>query len=92
MKSESFFKGTLILITANAVSKILGAILKIPLTYILGEQGMAIYQTAFSVYIMLLSFITSGLPFAISRYTAQELTLKRYGNIRFSMKFFIVTG
>ncbi|MBQ7986725.1 MAG: polysaccharide biosynthesis protein [Clostridia bacterium] len=87
MKSESFFKGTLILITANAVSKILGAVLKIPLTYILGEQGMAIYQTAFSVYIMLLSLITSGLPFAISRYVSEEKALKRYGNIRFATKF-----
>ena len=87
MKSESFFKGTLILISANAVSKILGAVLKIPLTYILGEQGMAIYQTAFSVYVMLLSLITSGLPFAISRYVSGEFALKRYGNIRFSIKF-----
>lgn len=87
MKSESFFKGTLILISANAVSKILGAILKIPLTYILGEQGMAIYQTSFSVYIMLLSLITSGLPFALSRYVSGEYTLKRYGNIRFAIKF-----
>lgn len=86
MKPESFLKGTVILISANAISKILGAVLKIPLTYILGEQGMAIYQTAFSVYIMLLSLITSGLPFAISRYIAQELTLKRYGNIRFAIK------
>ena len=86
MKPESFLKGTVILISANAISKILGAILKIPLTYILGEQGMAIYQTAFSVYIMLLSLITSGLPFAISRYVAQEFTLKRYGNARFSIK------
>lgn len=87
MKSESFFKGTLILITANAVSKILGAVLKIPLTYILGEQGMAIYQTAFSVYIMLLSLITSGLPFAISRYVSEERALNGYGNIRFATKF-----
>ena len=86
MKSESFFKGTLILISANAISKILGAVLKIPLTYILGEQGMAIYQTSFSVYIMLLSLITSGLPFALSRYISQEFTLKRYGNVRFSIK------
>lgn len=86
MKSESFFKGTLILISANAISKVLGAVLKIPLTYILGEQGMAIYQTSFSVYIMLLSLITSGLPFALSRYISQEFTLKRYGNIRFSVK------
>lgn len=90
IKSESFFKGTLILISANAVSKILGAILKIPLTYILGEQGMAIYQTAFSVYIMLLSLITSGMPFAISKLTAEELALGKYGNIRFAMRFSVL--
>lgn len=90
MKSESFIKGTIILIIANAVSKILGAILKIPLTYILGEQGMAIYQTAFSVYIMLLSLITSGLPFAVSKYIAEELALKHPGNVRFSMRFSVL--
>ncbi len=87
MKNESFLKGTVILIAANAVSKILGAILKIPLTYILGEEGMAIYQTAFSVYIMLLSFILSGLPFALSKYISEELALKRRGNIHFAIRF-----
>ncbi len=87
MKNESFLKGTLVLIIANAVSKILGAILKIPLTYILGEQGMAIYQTAFSVYIMLLSLITSGIPFSISKYISEELALKRPGNVRYAMRF-----
>ncbi|MDD6736134.1 MAG: polysaccharide biosynthesis protein [Clostridiales bacterium] len=87
MKKESFLKGTVILIAANAVSKILGAVLKIPLTYILGEEGMAIYQTAFSVYIMLLSFVISGLPFAISKYISEALTLDRPGNIRFAVRF-----
>ncbi len=86
MKKESLFKGTLILIIANAVSKILGAVLKIPLTYILGEEGMAIYQTAFSVYIMLLSFITSGMPFAISKYISEELTKKHPGNAGYAVK------
>lgn len=86
MKRESFLKGTLLLICANAVSKILGAALKIPLAYILGEEGMAIYQTAFSVYITLLSFITSGIPFAISKYISEELTKGNYGNIRFTVR------
>ena len=86
IKSESFFKGTVILIGANAVSKILGAILKIPLTYILGEEGMAIYQTAFSVYIMMLTLTTTGMPFAISQYTSYERALKRYGNIGAAVK------
>ncbi|MDD6214364.1 MAG: polysaccharide biosynthesis protein [Firmicutes bacterium] len=86
MKQESFLKGTVILIAANTISKILGAILKIPLTYILGEEGMAIYQTAFSVYIMLLSFIISGMPFAISKLIAELIAKEKYADIHLVMR------
>lgn len=77
MKS-SFMRGAVILMAANAVSKILGAFLKIPLTYIINEEGMAIYNTAFSVYAMLLSFVVSGIPFAVTKLTAAE---KARGNM-----------
>ncbi len=67
---NSFITGAAVLMAANAVSKILGAVFKIPLTYIVHEEGMAVYNTAFSVYIMFLSFITSGMPFAVQKLTA----------------------
>ena len=70
---NSFIKGAAILMVANAVSKILGAVLKIPLTYILHEEGMAVYNTAFGVYAMFLAFIMSGVPFAVSKMCAAEL-------------------
>ena len=70
---NSFIKGAAILMVANAVSKILGAVLKIPLTYILHEEGMAVYNTAFGVYAMFLAFIMSGVPFAVSKMSAAEL-------------------
>lgn len=70
---NSFVSGALILMIANAISKILGAVLKIPLTYIMHEEGMAIYNTAFSVYIMLLSLVTSGVPFAVTKLSAGEI-------------------
>lgn len=70
MKKQSFLTGAIILMIANAVSKILGAVLKIPLTYILKPEGMAVYSVAFEVYIMFLSFIISGLPFAVSKLCA----------------------
>lgn len=57
---------------ANAVSKILGAGFKIPLTYILREEGMAVYNTAFTVYIMFLAFVVSGIPTAVSKSVAQS--------------------
>lgn len=67
---NSFLSGAIILMAANAVSKVLGAVLKIPLTYIIHEEGMAVYNTAFSVYVMFLSFVISGMPFAVQKLTA----------------------
>ena len=52
MKKQSFLTGAVILMIANAISKILGAVFKIPLTYILNEDGMAVFNIAFEVYIM----------------------------------------
>ncbi|MBQ3427330.1 MAG: oligosaccharide flippase family protein [Clostridia bacterium] len=67
---SSFLAGAAILMAANIISKALGAVLKIPLTYIMHEEGMAVYNTAFGVYIMFLSFFISGMPFAVQKLTA----------------------
>lgn len=67
---NSFISGAVILMIANIISKILGAVLKIPLTYIIHEEGMAVYNTAFSVYVMFLAFVVSGMPFAVQKLTA----------------------
>lgn len=80
-RKQSFLTGAIILMVANIISKVLGAVFKIPLTYILGEEGMAIFNTAFQVYIMLLSFIISGLPFAISKLVAEEEARGREGEV-----------
>ena len=73
---KSFMTGAMILMAANAISKILGAVFKIPLTYIIHEEGMAVYNTSFSVYVMFLSFFVSGMPFAIQKLTASALAKK----------------
>lgn len=77
-----FIKGTIILICANAIAKILGAVFKIPLTYILKEEGMAVYQTAFSVYMVFLPFVTSGFPFAVTKLLAEYHALGREDRVR----------
>lgn len=82
MRKQSFLTGALILMIANAISKILGAVFKIPLTYILNEEGMAVYNTAFQIYIMFLSFIISGFPFAVSKNVAEAISKKSYGEAR----------
>lgn len=42
MKKQSFVTGAAILMIANAISKILGAVFKIPLTYILEDEHVII--------------------------------------------------
>lgn len=86
MKKQSFLTGAIILMIANAISKILGAVFKIPLTYILNEEGMAVFNIAFEVYIMFLSFIISGLPFAISKLVAESASRKEYGKTHKTVK------
>lgn len=71
MSKQSFITGAAILMIANAISKILGAVFKIPLTYILEEEGMAVFNTSFQAYIMFLSFVISGFPFAVSKLVAE---------------------
>ncbi len=96
MRRQNFVTGAIILMIANAVSKILGAVFKIPLTYILHEDGMAIYNTAFEVYIVFLSFIISGFPFSVSKGVAQSLSLndnkKAFAIVRVSSEMMFILG
>lgn len=67
MNKNGFVFGAAVLMAANIAAKALGAVFKIPLAYILGEYGMAVFNTAFSVYMMVLSLVNAGFPIAISR-------------------------
>lgn len=70
-EKSKFIRSSIILFCANACSKILGALYKIPLTYIIKEEGMAVYQTAFAVYTVFLTFVTVGFPFATTKLLAE---------------------
>ncbi|MGN0798177.1 MAG: polysaccharide biosynthesis C-terminal domain-containing protein [Christensenellales bacterium] len=67
MKKQSFLTGAIILTISGIVCKILGAIYKIPLTNILGSQGMGFYYIIFPVYAFLLSFVSSCFTISISK-------------------------
>jgi len=70
-KKQTFMKGALILMIANIVVKVIGAAFKIPLTYILDEEGMALFSTSYNVYTWLFIVATAGLPVAISRMVSE---------------------
>ena len=55
-EDKTLFKGAFILSVGSFVAKVLGALYRIPLTSILGSDGLGVYQTAFPVYCILLTF------------------------------------
>ncbi|MDD5017940.1 MAG: polysaccharide biosynthesis protein [Eubacteriales bacterium] len=72
---KSFVKGAAILGAAGLVVKLIGAIFRIPLTNIIGWEGMANYQVAYPLYAALVVISTAGLPAAISRMVSERVTV-----------------
>ncbi len=71
-QAKSFMYGTIILLLANAIVKVIGAVFKIPLTYILGEEGMGYFSTSYQMYTWMFIVATAGLPVAISKMVSES--------------------
>ena len=67
------FTGAGMLAVCSVLAKLLGAMYRIPLTNILGGEGMGLYQMVFPLYTLLLTVSSGGLPVAISRLIAVKL-------------------
>jgi stage V sporulation protein B len=71
MTRSSFIQGALILTGASFVSRILGAVYRIPLTRIIGDEGMGLYQMSHPIYVFIVVLAVSGIPTALSKLVAE---------------------
>lgn len=81
MKKKSFVAGALILTLASVIAKVIGAIFRIPLTHLLGTEGIGIYQLIFPIYALFLVISSSGIPVALSKIISKEYSKDNYKNI-----------
>lgn len=79
---QSFLKGAVVLSIAGAISKVLGAIYRIPLARLLGGEGMGLYQMAYPIYTTILALATAGVPVAISVLVSRKETAGYTGDSR----------
>lgn len=68
------FTGAGMLAVCSVIAKLLGALYRIPLTNVIGGEGMGLYQMVFPLYTLLLTVSSGGLPVAISRLVAVKLS------------------
>lgn len=78
MSKESFVKSAAILSIAGFIVKILGAVYRIPLTNLIGTEGIGYYQPAYNIYNLLLVVSLSGFPTAIAKLVSERRALNNF--------------
>ena len=73
-----FFSGVLILTFSNILIKVIGLLFKIPITNIIGDEGMGYFNLTYVIYVWFYQISTSGLPTAVSVMTSEA---RAKGNI-----------
>ena len=81
-KRQSFLHGALILTVSMILVKLIGAMFKIPLTWIITEEGLGYFNTAYHFYSPIHSLATAGFPIAIARMVSENLACGRYADVR----------
>ena len=95
-KKQSFMGGVTVLAISTILVKICGALYKIPLGNILGDEGITHFNTAYNIYAVLLTLSTAGLPLALSKLVSEADSLGRSNQVRrcfrAAMALFLIIG
>lgn len=96
MNSNKYLKNTAILFASMTITKIVGALFKIPLANVLGGTGMGYFSTAYGLYSPVFAVTAAGIPTVMMRITAQNIAASRPENAlktrRTAMLLFSLVG
>lgn len=95
-KSSNFLVQGSILAAASIIVRLIGLLYRIPLTNIIGDEGIGYYSNAFAIYNIALILSSYSLPLAVSKLVAARAVRKRHRNsyriFLCAMCFAIVVG
>ena len=97
-RGQSFQQGALILSLAAILTKIIGALFKIPIQReeIAGITGFGYFSTAYDIYLPVYTIAVAGFPIAVSRMVSESVSLGRFREVqtilRVSRRVFLATG
>lgn len=96
IKDNSFLIQGTILAIAGVITKLIGAVYRIPLTNIIGTEGVGYYGVAFSIYIVALTLTSYSLPLAVSKLVSARVAMGEIKNaykvFKGALTFAIVSG
>lgn len=95
-QKSTFFGGAAILAAGIAIVKLIGALYKIPIANILGDEGNGHFSNAYVIYNLLLMVSTAGLPIALSKTISEAHTLGWQNQVnrifRVALTAFLILG
>ncbi len=81
VRKENFVIQGTILAAAGIIVRLIGILYRVPMTNIIGDEGMGYYSTAFNVYNIMLILSSYSLPLAVSKMVAARLAKGQYRNM-----------
>lgn len=94
MKHAKFIKSAAVMTAGFLVAKAIGAFYRISLTGILGSYGIGLYQMAYPLFLLFLTFSSAGIPSALSRVVSAESARGREttGHMKTALRLFAFIG
>ena len=94
MKRSKYLKNAFVLSLGGVLAKGIGAVYRSPLSNFLGGYGIGLYQMAYPLFCVLLTFSSAGIPSAFSRMIARETACGRgCGNtLKTALRLFALLG
>ena len=89
-KQQTIIGGATVLGITGLICKIIAVLYRIPLAWLIGEQGLGTFQLVFPTYNLLLTISSAGLPVAISRIVSYNLAKGDVRNTKRTFKHALV--
>ena len=71
-KTDGVIKGAAQIAVGGFLAKLIGAAYRIPLTNLLGGEGVGLYQLVYPLYCLLLTLSATGIPSSIAKLVAER--------------------
>ena len=90
----SLLKGAATIAVGGLVAKLIGAVYRIPLTNLIGGEGIGLYQLVYPFYCLLLTVSATGIPSSIATLTARKCAAGENPRplFRTCMRLFLTVG
>ncbi len=92
MKHAKLLKNAAVISLGAIAAKGIGAFYRIPLAAILGGYGTGLYQMAYPLFVVLLTFSSTGIPSALARIVARDSANGCGGSVSNALRLFALLG